>query len=134
MNAAASRSQYLKEQVLSATPARLLTMLYDRLLLDLKRAEAAQEAQDWAAASGQLVHAQAIISELASSLKRDMWDGAESLFAIYTYVSNALVNANVHRDVKLTREAIAHMEPLRETWHEAASSISSGQMGARGVA
>lgn len=134
MNVAASRNQYLRDQVLNATPARLLTMLYDRLVLDMKRAESAQVAGDWTAASEQLIHAQAIITELASSLKRDIWDGAEGLFAVYTYVSNALMNANINRDVKLTRESIERIEPLRQTWHEAAASIGPAQAGARGVA
>lgn len=134
MNAAASRSKYLKEQVMSATPARLLTMLYDRLLLDLQRAEEAQVKEDWAAANTQLVHAQAIITELQVSLNRNVWDGAEGLFAVYTYVTNALVNANINRDASLTREAIQMMEPLRQTWHEAADVMGPGQMGAVGVA
>ncbi|MER1997436.1 MAG: flagellar export chaperone FliS [Arthrobacter sp.] len=134
MNAAASRSQYLKDQVMSATPARLLTMLYDRLLLDLKRAEDAQVRGDWAAASEQLVHAQAIITELQTSLNRKVWDGAEGLFAVYTYVANALVNANITRDVNLTREAITMMEPLRQSWHEAAAAMGPGSTGAMGVA
>ena len=44
---AAQRNQYLADSVLSAPPARLLTMLYDRLLLDLGRAETAQQAANW---------------------------------------------------------------------------------------
>lgn len=119
---------------MSATPARLLTMLYDRLLLDLHRAEEAQAKEDWAAANTQLVHAQAIITELQVSLNRNIWSGAEGLFAVYTYVANALVNANINRDAKLTREAIEMMEPLRQTWHEAADVMGPGQTGAVGVA
>ncbi|WP_349814687.1 flagellar export chaperone FliS [Curtobacterium sp. MCJR17_043] len=55
------RAQYTNEAVLSATPAQLVTMLYDRLLLDLHRAETAQVASDWDAARDQLMHAQAIV-------------------------------------------------------------------------
>ncbi len=117
------RRQYLRDSVLSATPARLLTMLYDRLLLDLARAEQAQAAENWQAASAQLLHAQEIIAELSSSLKKDIWDGAENLFGLYTYVSNALMAANMHRDIKATRECIALLEPLREAWHEASASL-----------
>ncbi|WP_342772590.1 flagellar export chaperone FliS [Arthrobacter crusticola] len=117
------RRKYLRESVLSATPARLLTMLYDRLLLDLARAEQAQAAENWQAASAQLLHAQEIIAELSSSLKKDAWDGAENLFGLYTYVSNALMAANMHRDIKATRECIALLEPLREAWHEASASL-----------
>ncbi|EMY34092.1 flagellar protein FliS [Arthrobacter crystallopoietes BAB-32] len=117
------RNEYLRHQVLSATPAQLLVMLYDRLVLDLKRAEAAQTGQNWAVASEQLLHAQAIITELSSTLKTDAWDGADGLFATYTYVSSALMNANIHRDVELTREAIRLTIPLQEAWQEAAASL-----------
>jgi flagellar protein FliS len=120
---AQQRQQYLRESVLSATPARLLTMLYDRLLLDLQRAESAQAAQNWAAASEQLKHAQEIVTELSSSLKLDVWDGADNLLGIYNYVSNAMMTANVHRNIDATRECIVLLEPLRQAWHEAAAAI-----------
>jgi flagellar protein FliS len=117
------REQLQREAILSATPARLLTMLYDRLLLDLSRAEAAQLAQNWAVASENLLHAQAIITELSGSLRTDVWDGAENLLGIYSYVSTALVTANVQRDIERTRESIRLLEPLRQSWHEAASQL-----------
>jgi flagellar protein FliS len=125
MNANAQRSQYNRDAVLSATPVRLLTMLYDRLLLDLGRAEAAQQREDWLVATENLLHAQAIVAELTSSLNVDAWAGGEGLMALYTYVSTALVNANIHRDIDRTRECIALLEPLRQTWHEVAGQLPS---------
>lgn len=117
------RNQYLRDQILNASPARLLTMLYDRLLLDLNRAEAAQLEGNWLAAGEQLVHAQAIVTELSSSLKSGVWDGSDGLFATYVYVGNALMNANITRNVELTREARELIVPLREAWHEAAALL-----------
>ena len=133
--AQARRAQLNREAVLSATPVRLLTMLYDRLLLDLGRAEIAQNIEDWSVASENLLHAQAIVSELSISLNVEAWEGGEGLFALYTYVSNALMSANIHRDVARTREAIALLEPLRQTWHEAAALLPAQTMaaGAGGV-
>ncbi|MHA7222576.1 flagellar export chaperone FliS [Arthrobacter sp. RHLT1-20] len=120
---AAQRNQYLADSVLSAPPARLLTMLYDRLLLDLGRAETAQQTANWPVASENLLHAQAIITELSSSLKVDSWDGANGLLGVYNYASTALINANIQRDPALTREAIDLLEPLRQAWHEAAAAV-----------
>lgn len=121
MNAAQKRAQLNREAILSASPARLLTMLYDRLLLDLGRAEAAQQNEQWAVASENLIHAQAIVAELSSTLKLDVWDGASDLMAIYTYATTAMMNANTSRDAAKTREAIDMLEPLRQSWHEAAA-------------
>jgi len=131
---AAQRNQYLANSVLSAPPARLLTMLYDRLLLDLARAEEDQQAGNWAMASVHLLHAQAIITELSSSLDTTAWDGASGLLGIYNYASTALINANIQRDAALTREAINLLEPLRQTWHEAAAMVPAAAPAAPGYA
>lgn len=127
MTATATRasqlSQYNNDAILSAPPARLLTMLYDRLLLDLGRAQFAQETANWDVAREKLLHAQAIVAELTGSLKLDTWDGAADLLGIYNYVMQALIGSNIQRDVELTKECIVLLEPLRQGWHEAAASL-----------
>ncbi len=120
-----ARSAYNQDAILSASPSRLLTMLFDRLLVDLQRAEAAQVEQDWNRASPYLTHAQAIVAELAGTLDVERWDGGQNLLAIYLFSSTKLVSANVERSVERTREVIAIMEPLRQTWHEAAELIAA---------
>jgi len=121
-------SQYNRQAALSAPPARLLTMLYDRLLLDLGRAQTAQKAEDWQGASQQLLHAQAIVTELAGTLDVDAWDGAANLMGVYNYTTHILIDANIHRNVERTREAIAILEPLRQSWHEAAAMLPAQQV------
>ena len=113
-------AQYNRNAILSASPARLLTMMYDRLLLDLKRAEAAQEQQNWPLASEQLLHAQEIMTEFEVSLNVDEWEAAPGLRGLYAYVHAALIHANIYRDIARTREAVEILEPLRQAWHEAA--------------
>jgi len=120
-NQSRAMNAYQREAVLSASPARLLTMLYDRLLLDLNRAETAQISEDWDTARENLLHAQDIVSELSGSLQRDAWDGAEQLLGIYNFAGTALMTANIQRNAALTRECIDIFEPLRTTWHEAAT-------------
>jgi flagellar secretion chaperone FliS len=120
-------SQYNTDAILSAPPARLLTMLYDRLLLDLGRAQFAQENSNWEVARENLLHAQAIVAELAATLKADDWDGAANLGGIYDYAMQAMIGANIHRDVQRTKECITLLEPLRQGWHEAAASLPAQQ-------
>lgn len=123
----AQRSRYTSDAVLSATPVRLLTMLYDRLLLDLARAESALLNHNSGVASENLLHAQAIVAELERSLDVRAWDGGEGLMALYSYVMSALVGANTHRDVARVRESIDLLEPLRLAWHEAADSLQTAR-------
>ncbi len=121
-----ARSAYGRDAVLTASPARLLTMLYDRLVLDLRRAEAAQAEERWTAASEQLLHAQAIVAELMGSLDTTAWDGGDDLMALYLYVHEALVAANVHRDLGRTHEVLEIVVPLQETWRLAAEQLPAG--------
>lgn len=120
---AAQASAYTRDAILSASPSRIVTMLYDRLLLDLRRAKVAQEGGQWAAASEQLTHAQAIVGELNGGLKDGVWDGSERLRGIYAYVSTALVNANIYRSSTNVTECIELIEPLAQAWAEAAASL-----------
>jgi flagellar secretion chaperone FliS len=123
---AAARALYNRDAVLSASPARLLTMLYDRLLLDLQRAETAQVESAWETASQNLLHAQAIVAQLTDSLKPELWEGGPGLMALYGFVTKSLISANAYKSVERTRECIALLEPLRQAWHEAAASVVPG--------
>lgn len=123
-------SDYQRTAILSASPAQLLTMLYDRLLLDLHRAEQAQLGGRWSEASDQLRHAQDIVIELQRTLDVDAWDGARRLLAIYDYVFEAAVQANIGRNVELTRECQRRLEPLRQAWHEAAATPAGAPVAA----
>ncbi len=122
--AAAARSRYTADAVTTASPARLLTMLYDRLVRDLHQGEQAQRSGDRQTAHEMLVHAQDIVMELRSSLRMDAWDGAAGLSAIYTFLLSELIAANVAMDADRTAACTALVEPLRQAWHEAAAQLS----------
>ena len=119
MNSA--RNTYMGSMVSTASPARLLVLLYDRLVLDLQRAAESQDAGQHVVASEHLMHAQEIVLELQSSLRVDVWSGGPQLSAIYSFVYTQLVQANVKRDVELTRSSLALVEPLASAWREAAA-------------
>ena len=124
-NPDARRAQFLNDTVLSASPARLLTMLYDRLVLDLDRAAQAQTAGDHHEANSHLTHAQDIISELMVTLDVTVWEGGPGLRALYSHLLTELVRANITHDVERTAACREMVEPLRAAWHEAAASLSA---------
>ncbi|HEY3438477.1 MAG TPA: flagellar export chaperone FliS [Actinotalea sp.] len=124
MNYATVRTRYLDDTVATASPARLLTMLYDRLVLDLKRAETEQRAGNRAGASSHLLHAQDIVSELASTLDVTAWDGARQLLSVYTFLLTELIGANVAGDADRTAACRELVEPLCDAWHQAAQEVT----------
>jgi flagellar protein FliS len=116
----AARAQYTREAVTTASPARLLIMLYDRLVRDLVTAETALSAGDIGKASSELVHAQQILMELRTSLDLEAWDGAAGLADLYTFLHNELVGANLDKSVTRVTSCREIIEPLRDAWREAA--------------
>ena len=129
-NFAAARNLYNRDSVLSASPARLLVMLYDRLLLDLARAETAQLGEDWPLASAQLLHAQEIVTELVASLRPEAGTGAPACSPCTTTCSSGMAQANVRRDVG--EDARVH-HAARAAAHRVARSRAQG-LDARGGA
>ncbi|HET8969626.1 MAG TPA: flagellar export chaperone FliS [Candidatus Nanopelagicales bacterium] len=123
-----ARTAYLDATVKTASPARLLVMLLDRLVLDCRRAQEAQQAQDHQTAHQQLVHAQDIVTELYATLDVDAWDGGPGLAALYSHLQVSLVEANIRRDETLTAHCLQLVEGLAETWREAA--LQSAAVGA----
>ncbi|MFI7541294.1 flagellar export chaperone FliS [Actinoplanes sp. NPDC049599] len=123
----AMRARYITDSVSTASPVKLLLMLFDRLVLDLNRGEQALLAGDRAEANTHLKHAQDIVTELHVSLNLDVWDGAAGLAALYAFVETELVNANVHGDAAKVKAVLGLMEPLRDTWREAALAVAAAE-------
>lgn len=122
-----ARAAYRGNAVGTATPAQLLVMLMDRLVLDAERGLRALMAQDNAEANTQLQHAQAIVSHLQSSLDTEGWTGGHELMALYGYVQRRLLQANVRKDQRAGREVVALTRHLRDTWTRAAELAARGQ-------
>jgi flagellar secretion chaperone FliS len=125
MSAASLRARYMGDAVTTASPQRLLVMLYDRLALDLERAHVALAEGDRQEAAAQLQHAQEIVLELRSSLDVDAWEGGPRLAALYNWLISELVQANVKLDTNRIAACRQVVEPLRDAWRQAAASLTN---------
>jgi flagellar protein FliS len=125
MNASMIRNRYVGDSVSTASPSRLVTMLYDRLVRDLVTGETAVMASDLAAANASLVHAQEIIWELAAGLDPTRWSGGPALAALYQFMLGELLDANVKKDAAKVASVRELVEPLRDAWHQAAELAAS---------
>ncbi|MBK7722255.1 MAG: flagellar export chaperone FliS [Austwickia sp.] len=118
------RNLYARESVTTASPATLLTMLYDRLLKDLTVAERAVVAANIQGGHDALIHAQEIIAELFATLDLSVWPEGESLQRLYVWMTEQLVIANTDKDAGPIRDVRAVVEPLAQAWHQAAIQTS----------
>jgi flagellar protein FliS len=124
MSTASLRARYLGDAVATASPQQVLVMLYDRLALDLERAQRAVAAGERQTANAELQHAQAIVLELLSSLQVDAWDGGPRLAALYNWLISELVQANIKLDTNRISSCRQVVEPLRDAWRQAAAALA----------
>jgi len=114
------QNAYLEASVATASPARLLVMLCDRLVVDLTRGLEAQRANNVETAHRELLHAQEIVLELRCSLRTDAWEGGPGLASLYDFLHLELVRANVTKDAGITEGCLGLVTDLAATWREAA--------------
>lgn len=115
-----ARTAYQGNSVATATPAQLLLMLLDRLVLDAERGQAAIAAGDAEERNRQLLHAQAIVTELQTTLVVDGMPAGRELLALYDYLQRRLIRANVAADPAAAAEAAKLAHELCDTWRQAA--------------
>lgn len=118
MNAQAY-DQYKRTSVETLTPAKLLLMLFEGLLKNLRTGEKAINQQNMNLAHNQLVKAQDIITELMATLNMD-YELSGNLLALYDYMHQRLVLANTAKDSAIIQEVYEFAAELRTTFAQAA--------------
>ncbi len=113
--------KYQSQQAMTASPAKLVAMLYDRIIQALNDAIRAIEEGNiegrWRANKTAIE----IISQLALHLDMERGgDIAANLDRLYRYALRRLPEVDLHNDPKAAREIIGILEPLRQSWHELA--------------
>ncbi|MCS7300829.1 MAG: flagellar export chaperone FliS [Fimbriimonadales bacterium] len=118
--------RYLETAVETASPARLIVMLYDGAIRFIHEAAYAMRQRDYETQNAKLLRAQKILAELISSLDFEKGgDIAENLFRLYTYMYNQLVEANIHDKVELLEHVSSLLSDLREAWDTIATEAEA---------
>jgi flagellar protein FliS len=124
MYEAAARS-YRQTNVLSADPLKLIHLCYEGAISSLKLARDAYVEQDYETKGKALVRTFDIIHELNASL--DMKKGgdvAKNLRALYLYMTQALTEADLNKNLKVFDDVIRMIEELKSAWQEIAGELS----------
>lgn len=108
----------------TASPQRLLTMLYDRLITDITLAEAAMRTHEHETVGRRLQHAQEILLELWASLDTTVWPEGERLKALYLWLVNELVNCRLPAEPERLVACRELLEPLRDAWKQVLAAAS----------
>ena len=120
MYEAATRS-YRRTNYLSADPLKLVCMCYEGAIGSLKLSRDAYIDRDYEAKGKALAKALDIIHELNASL--DMENGGEvakNLRALYLFMTQALIEADIKKDLTVFDAVIRMLEELGSAWREIA--------------
>ena len=108
---------YANSKVATATPAELTLMLYDGAIKFCNIAIMALEEKDLEKAHNNIIKVENIISEFQITLNHK-YPVAKDLDAVYKYLKERLVEANVKKDKEVLEEVLEHLRTMRDTWKE----------------
>ncbi len=112
-------SETYRDELLQASPSRMVVMCYDETLQALEMAVDAVERGDIEARFNAVTVASELLCTLFLCL--DMEEGgeiAENLGRIYEYVLKSLPQVNLFDDAEPAERAIKLLTPLRDSWLE----------------
>jgi flagellar protein FliS len=114
------KQRYLREAVVTATPAMRLLMLFDKLVSELQMADQGFERGDLKAVNDGLCNAQDILLALRGTLRTDLWTGAADLSQLYFALYRELLEANMRKDRAQAQGVRPVVEQLCAAWRTAA--------------
>lgn len=118
--ASAYRQVGLETAMSSATPHKLIELLFEGFRDAVARARGALAAREIEAKARAISHAARIVEEgLKAGL--NLADGgslAADLNALYAYIGVRLTHANLHNDVDALDECVRLIEPVHAAWSE----------------
>jgi flagellar secretion chaperone FliS len=125
-------AQYQRTSIETASPTRLVVMLYDGAIRFLNKAIPAMETKNYYEQSLYINKTQAIIAHLFATLDYDKGGSvAKALSETYVMMYDTLTAANIKDDVERLRNVASGLRELREAWVEVDRQAHCTQTSAR---
>ncbi|MCC7044655.1 MAG: flagellar export chaperone FliS [Acidobacteria bacterium] len=123
VQAGRAAQHYIQTQVRSSSPLELVVMLYDAALRHTATAIDAMARKDIRTRRDAISKSLAIIGELQSTLNMEQGgDIAVQLDRLYTWMTDALIQATVQQDPGPIHNVRKNLENLRDAWQQIAAA------------
>jgi len=120
------QKSYREAAVRGASPVRLIILLYEQLMEDLRQALAALERRDVEARTREINHAILVIGHLQDSLDRERGGKvAENLQHFYDQMRVGLAEAHARQSARLLEQRLANILQVHEAWCQVERSNQS---------
>jgi len=118
---------YQKNKYETASPHRLIMMLYDGALINISRARQALGAGQRAEAHKFIQKAQDIVFELLACLNEEQGESiAKNLKEIYLYLVRLLMQANIRKNPEQLEEPEVILKQIRQSWEQIGKEVGNG--------
>jgi len=121
--------QYKQVQISTASPGKLILMLYQGAIKAMKKAVELMDKKDFGGKGDCLIQAQDIIMELNLALDMNAGEIAVSLRQLYIYIYRRLIDANLELNRAAIQECIQLMAGLHDAWEVAVQKAEGGTQG-----
>ncbi|CAM4226773.1 flagellar export chaperone FliS [Paenibacillus phoenicis] len=123
----AAYQSYQKNKYETASPHRLILMLYNGAVQYAMRAQRAIQSGDVKETNQYIQKTQAILYELISSLnEKEGGELARNLKNLYLYIIDRLIQANIKKNPDYIEEIIGHLNELKSAWEQIGKEVSLG--------
>lgn len=113
------QNNYLKTQVMSASPNKLIEMLLEGAIKKIRVAKLALETGKLVQMGENLIKAQDIVLELRYSINEEVESTIpQDLIQLYEYMHQRLVIANIDRDTEAMDEVQGLLTELLDAWKQ----------------
>jgi len=119
---------YNRNKYETASPHRLILMLYEGALRYGAQAVRAIEEHDISLTNKSLQKVQDILYELLSSL--DLKQGGEiakNLQQLYLYMIEQCIQANLHKDKAKINEVLGYLQTIKSAWEQIGKEVAIGR-------
>lgn len=125
MVSAGAAARYLEHEVMSRSTEWLVPLMFEHLLLNLRRAEKCMEQGDVAGRATHFGKASSILFELMGSLDRERGGAvAGQLGSLYGFLTTELIDVGRSNDSRRLQRIIGIVSELHDGFRQAAESVS----------
>ena len=119
---------YHKTSIETASKEKIMLMLYEGCISNLKKSKIAMENKKWGEKGTYLGKAQDIINELSNSLNFEVGgDLARQLEGLYLHLFQETTKANISNEPEKIAHCIKILETLYSGWKEATEKLRAEQ-------
>lgn len=115
---------YREAAVAGASPVRLVILMYEQAMQDLRRALSAHTAGDIEGRTREINHAVLVIGHLQATLDHDQGGKvAENLARFYDQLRAGVMEAQCRQSAAALEEQIAHLMLVHQAWCEVEKAL-----------